>query len=136
MLPSSRIILLAVAWVNCAAAICGRRTRTGLHCLSNASLHAMKTYFRNNPMPTRRDFIQSAAALGAAGLGAGDAKAGDAKEAFTGLQRGLVEVVHHRFHTQDLAADMKAIADDVAGNIASAAALARVPLNNGDEPDF
>lgn len=90
-------------------------------------------------MATRREFMKRTAALGAAtalGLAAGEATAGDPKEAFTGMQRGLMEVVRHRFHSEDLTAEMKGIADDIAGNIASGAALARVPVTNADEPDF
>ena len=52
------------------------------------------------------------------------------------MQRALTELVRHRFSGEDLTAEMKGIADDIPGNIASAAALTRVPITNADEPDF
>lgn len=89
---------------------------------------------------SRREIIKGAALVtGGAMLGApATAAAGDPKDGATlnRLTATLADFIRHKFASHDLAGEMKAIEEDVRWNLQTGEQMNRIPLQNGDEPDF
>src|SRR5687768_7254028 len=95
---------------------------------------------------SRRQFLKAAAVGGAAVVAAqtvgaeplsATAAAGPKPEPLINrMSRTLGELVQQKFATHELGGQMREIEQDIVSNLQSAQALARLPLQNSDEPDF
>src|SRR5687767_11460149 len=92
--------------------------------------------------PSRREALKSASLLAGGAIAASTllpspVEAGPRDDAtLQRLTTALTDFVRHKFPSPELAGQIKAIEQDIQGNLQAAEALTRVPIHNADEPDF